>query len=165
MSKSEAPLVEHVKFQLGAQVRIYREDGVYVAVCERLDLASQGDTREEARANLQEALMLFLTSCYDRGTLDRVLREAGFVPGEEPEKRPVSGETGEMVKVPFSLVAHAQASAGQGVRGRRLRGRPPARLAHRHGEGRGRPPPRHPAEAKRGDPHHTQQHAHSRHEP
>jgi predicted RNase H-like HicB family nuclease len=38
---------------------IWREDGGYVSLCPELDIASQGDTVEEARANLQEAVGLF----------------------------------------------------------------------------------------------------------
>ena len=38
---------------------IEREEGVYVALCPEFDIASQGDTVEEARANLIEALTLF----------------------------------------------------------------------------------------------------------
>jgi predicted RNase H-like HicB family nuclease len=39
---------------------IEREGGGYVALCPELDVASQGDTIEEARQNLVEALELFL---------------------------------------------------------------------------------------------------------
>lgn len=39
---------------------IEREDDGYVALCPELDIASQGNTIEKARANLQEALELFL---------------------------------------------------------------------------------------------------------
>ncbi len=39
---------------------IQREDGGFVALCPELDVASQGDTRKEARANLVEAVTLFL---------------------------------------------------------------------------------------------------------
>ncbi len=35
------------------------EDDVYVALCPEFDVASQGSTIEEARANLIEALTLF----------------------------------------------------------------------------------------------------------
>lgn len=35
---------------------IEREGDVYVALCPELDIASQGDTVDEARANLVEAL-------------------------------------------------------------------------------------------------------------
>jgi predicted RNase H-like HicB family nuclease len=38
---------------------IEREDDGYVSLCPELDIASQGDTVEEARANLLEALELF----------------------------------------------------------------------------------------------------------
>jgi len=38
---------------------IEREGSGYVSLCPELDIASQGDTIEEARNNLQEALELF----------------------------------------------------------------------------------------------------------
>lgn len=41
---------------------IYREDGGYVALCPELDVASQGDSIEDASANLREAVELFLES-------------------------------------------------------------------------------------------------------
>jgi predicted RNase H-like HicB family nuclease len=41
---------------------IEREDNSYVALCPELDIASQGSTVEEARANLKEAIELFFES-------------------------------------------------------------------------------------------------------
>lgn len=38
---------------------IEREEDGYVSLCPDLDIASQGDTIEEARENLREALELF----------------------------------------------------------------------------------------------------------
>ena len=38
---------------------IEREGSGYVSLCPELDIASQGDSIEEARKNLQEALELF----------------------------------------------------------------------------------------------------------
>lgn len=38
---------------------IEREDDGYVSLCPELDIASQGDTIQEARANLKEAVELF----------------------------------------------------------------------------------------------------------
>jgi len=38
---------------------IEREGDGYFALCPELDIASQGDTIEQARSNLQEALELF----------------------------------------------------------------------------------------------------------
>ncbi|HPK54357.1 MAG: type II toxin-antitoxin system HicB family antitoxin [Deltaproteobacteria bacterium] len=41
---------------------IEREGNGYVSLCPELDIASQGNTIEEARLNLQEALELFFES-------------------------------------------------------------------------------------------------------
>ncbi len=39
---------------------VHREENLYVSVCPELDIASQGETVEEARRNLLEAVELFL---------------------------------------------------------------------------------------------------------
>jgi predicted RNase H-like HicB family nuclease len=41
---------------------IEKEGDAYVALCPELDIASQGTTIEEAKANLKEAVELFLES-------------------------------------------------------------------------------------------------------
>jgi len=41
---------------------IYRETDGFVAICPELDVASQGDSVEEASANLREAVELFIES-------------------------------------------------------------------------------------------------------
>lgn len=45
------------KYQFTAVIE--REGQGYVALCPELDIASQGDTVEEARTNLKEAVELF----------------------------------------------------------------------------------------------------------
>ena len=57
---------------------IEREDDGYVALCPELDIASQGDTIEEARSNLLEALELFLETASPEETKER-LREEVYV--------------------------------------------------------------------------------------
>ena len=57
---------------------IQREDDAYVALCPELDIASQGATIEEARANLVEALELFLQMA-DRSEVARRLHSEVFV--------------------------------------------------------------------------------------
>jgi predicted RNase H-like HicB family nuclease len=44
---------------------IEREDDGYSALCPELDIASQGDSVEEARDNLREALELFFQTASD----------------------------------------------------------------------------------------------------
>ncbi|MCZ7583804.1 MAG: type II toxin-antitoxin system HicB family antitoxin [Deltaproteobacteria bacterium] len=57
---------------------IEREDDGYVALCPELDIASQGDTVEQARDNLREAIELFLESA-PKEEVDQRLRGDVFV--------------------------------------------------------------------------------------
>ena len=45
---------------------IAKDDNLYVALCPELDIASQGESIEQALANLQEAVDLFLDSADPR---------------------------------------------------------------------------------------------------
>jgi predicted RNase H-like HicB family nuclease len=49
---------------------IEREGDGYVGLCPEVDIASQGDTIEEARKNLQEAVELFFETA-DRSEIER----------------------------------------------------------------------------------------------
>ncbi len=57
---------------------IEREGGGYVSLCPELDIASQGDTIEQARDNLREALELFFESASTE-EIKRRLRNDVFV--------------------------------------------------------------------------------------
>ncbi len=54
---------------------IEREGDGYVSLCPELDIASQGQTIEEARANLQEALELFFESASPEERKERLHQE------------------------------------------------------------------------------------------
>ncbi len=51
---------------------IEREGNQYVALCPELDIASQGNTVEEARQNLKEALELFFETASQQEIQDRL---------------------------------------------------------------------------------------------
>ena len=51
---------------------IEREDDWYVALCPELDVASQGRSVEEARANLTEAVELFLECASEKEIRERL---------------------------------------------------------------------------------------------
>jgi predicted RNase H-like HicB family nuclease len=51
---------------------IEREGDGFVSLCPEVDVASQGDTIEEARANLQEALELFFQSASETEITERL---------------------------------------------------------------------------------------------
>lgn len=52
-------------------------EGGYSALCPELGVASQGETIEEAEANLKEACELYIESAKEIGTLDKVLEDRG----------------------------------------------------------------------------------------
>ncbi len=54
---------------------IEREGEGYVALCPELDIASQGNSIEEARANLQEAVALFFETASPAEVRDRLPAE------------------------------------------------------------------------------------------
>jgi predicted RNase H-like HicB family nuclease len=54
---------------------IEREGDGYVSLCPELDIASQGDTVEEAKANLTEAIELFLETAGETEIQDRLHTE------------------------------------------------------------------------------------------
>ncbi len=54
---------------------IEREDDGYVAFCPEVDVASQGDTIDEARNNLKEALELFFETASPDEVTSRLHKE------------------------------------------------------------------------------------------
>jgi predicted RNase H-like HicB family nuclease len=57
---------------------IEKEEGMFVALCPEVDVASQGTTIEQATANLKEAVELFL-ECADAAEIKSRLRSGIFV--------------------------------------------------------------------------------------
>jgi predicted RNase H-like HicB family nuclease len=54
---------------------IEREENGYVSLCPELDIASQGNTIEEARQNLREALELFFETASPKEIRERLHEE------------------------------------------------------------------------------------------
>ncbi len=103
--------VNQLIFHMRAPACMKEEGEWIIASCPPLDVHSQGSTEEEALANLSEALRFFIESCVRRGTLDQVLKNAGF----ELEHDGTQDEDHDhIVDVPISLLAakHAQACTG-----------------------------------------------------
>lgn len=63
---------------------IEREDDGFVALCPELDIASQGSTIEEARANLVEALSLFFETASPSEVAQRLHTEVFITQVEVP---------------------------------------------------------------------------------
>lgn len=61
---------------------IQREGDGFVALCSELDIASQGNTIEEARRNLIEAVELFFESADPSEIVERLSKEIYITPLE-----------------------------------------------------------------------------------
>jgi predicted RNase H-like HicB family nuclease len=66
----------HMKMKLTEEV--WREGNMYVSYCPELDVASCGETVDQARRNLQEVILINLEETKKMGTFDRFLAEAGL---------------------------------------------------------------------------------------
>lgn len=82
----------------------------YVAVCQSLDVASQGPTKEKALDNLRDAVRGFLSDCFERGTLEEVLQEAGFVSARKPSARAHYPTGSQWLTVPIALLSREHQS-------------------------------------------------------
>ena len=66
--------------------RTFKEGEVYVSLCPELNVSSFGDTIDEAKASLKEAVEAFIEECEVMETLEHVLEEAGFDRRSEPSE-------------------------------------------------------------------------------
>lgn len=74
------------------EVRFRPEGERWLAECPDLGIITQGPSFLEAQDNLREAILLFFESCIRRGTLERVLFEAGFEPVYVKKMQDYAGE-------------------------------------------------------------------------
>ena len=84
-ARQSTPLVAFV-----LKTRVYEDDGDIIGECPALDVVSCGDNKQEARANIQEAVTLFLEDCAERSTLDTVLEDCGFREMHKPPEESAS---------------------------------------------------------------------------
>ena len=60
------------------KAELFPEGDCFVGLCRELDVSSFGDSPEDARESLQEAVETFLEGCEILGTLTEVLEESGL---------------------------------------------------------------------------------------
>jgi len=63
---------------------IRKEEGGYFSLCPEIDVASQGDTIEEAKENLKEAVSLFF-ECASKEEIDDRIGQESYVSALEVE--------------------------------------------------------------------------------
>ena len=96
-----------VKFEVQVPFEIKKRKKWFLASCPVLDVHSQGETEDKARNNLVEAIQLFITSCFERGTLDAVLKQCGFIPAPPKTKAlRLQKEDYLNIPIPFLIQSH-----------------------------------------------------------
>jgi predicted RNase H-like HicB family nuclease len=64
--------------KISLKIEIFKEGDVYVALSPELNVSSFGDTIEDAKKSVKEAIVAFIDECERMGTLKDVLEESGF---------------------------------------------------------------------------------------
>jgi len=59
-------------------IHVWREGNQFIAHAMPLDVMSSGNTPDEAKKALEEAVYLFVQTASDTGTLDEILDECGY---------------------------------------------------------------------------------------
>ena len=101
------PRAKRVSLTVNLPVKITKKKKWFLASCPILDVHSQGETQDQAKHNLIEALSLFFVSCLERNTLDAVLKDCGLAVARPPKTyrvKPVAPQE-DYVDVPIPFLA------------------------------------------------------------
>lgn len=77
--------------------------GGYSSLCPELDVASRGDTIEEARKNLEEAVTGHLLTAKQEGMFDEILEELGLKEEELHQMRMESLSFSSSMAIPLPV--------------------------------------------------------------
>jgi predicted RNase H-like HicB family nuclease len=79
---------------ISARIEIFKEGDAYVALSPELNVSSFGETIEDAKKSIKEAINAFVEECERMGTLEDVLEESGFSKTNDSweSRRPVAEE-------------------------------------------------------------------------
>ena len=103
--REEIMAPQYITFHLNIPFKVKKRKNWILASCPSLDIHSQGPTEKKALNSLREAISLFLISCFERGTLDAVLKECGFSTYKEPPpKQPKTKTASRCIDVPIPLM-------------------------------------------------------------
>ncbi len=74
--------------EIAFTTEVWKEGKIYISYAKELEVCSCGKTVKEAKQNLIEAVECFLETAEEMGTLDQLLKEAGFLRGKRMWKAP-----------------------------------------------------------------------------
>jgi predicted RNase H-like HicB family nuclease len=107
----EHKMQKRAQFSMKLPIKVTKREKWVLASCPILDVHSQGENEKQARKNLVESLSLFLISCFERGTLEAVLKECGFRPlhpSARYQDKPIGGRE-DYINVPLPFLVNHNA--------------------------------------------------------
>jgi len=93
-----------VEFSVKLPFKVKKKRNLYISSCNVLDIHSQGYSEAEAKQNIKEAVRLFITTSFEMGTLDSVLKQCGFQARKVTLKalKPIKDHGFITVPIPFN---------------------------------------------------------------
>jgi len=105
---------EVIIFKVSLPILFKKRPKYYVVYCPILDVTTQGETKKKAIANIKEATQLFLINCFERGTLDKVLKECGFTALKKSPSKKQTSNRKQIITVPLPFIINSQQAKCQG---------------------------------------------------
>lgn len=91
-------------FTVSFPIEVKKEARYHIASCPSLDVWAHGETQNSAVSNLKDILQLFLTHCFNHGTLELVLKSCGFTSMKKSFSRDTTYRMDEAeVPLPFVI--------------------------------------------------------------
>tara|TARA_B100000959_G_C14960237_1_gene615491 strand:- start:87 stop:308 length:222 start_codon:yes stop_codon:yes gene_type:complete len=63
------------KFDIDLNTKVKKKGNGFVAWCPAIGISSQGETKEKALKNLDEAVKQFVKVCYEKGIFDKLIKK------------------------------------------------------------------------------------------
>lgn len=96
--------IKGIELKVNLPVDFLREGNKFIAYSPALDIATCGDSFEEAKKRFEELVSLFFEELLRKGTLEEVLREYGWEKVENKWNPPVYiTHTQHLVKIPMTI--------------------------------------------------------------
>jgi predicted RNase H-like HicB family nuclease len=93
-----------VTFTVSFPIEVKKEARYYLATCPTLDVWAIGSSQDSAVETLKDTLQLFLTHCFDHGTLEIVLKGCGFTSLKKSLRRDAARHLNELdIPLPFVI--------------------------------------------------------------
>ncbi len=107
--KTKGRNMKRVVFEVTLPFAIKKKAEYWITSCPPLDLFAQGKNETEAKKNLETTVRLFLTSCFESGVLDSVLKSCGFT--VERNIRQAKQDKTASITVPLYLLSPSRCFA------------------------------------------------------